>query len=232
MKKCKICGKETDRIVKGMCIQHYNKSIYVNKERKKYGKRVHKEIPIIPRTKYGHKPNMYIKYTNYAEIILCDTNGNERMCTKIDLDDIEKCTERGRWSVHSEGYAQTFSYGKFELLHRFIMNAPKGNYVDHINHDILDNRRCNLRIVTPHQSNLNQHLRKDNTSGHKGISWYKRDSKWEVFIFHNNKRIYIGKFKELKDAINARKEAECKYYDTKYIYNSNSKKQLTWRGEF
>jgi len=203
MKKCKICGKEVTRIVKGMCIAHYNQSIYVSKVRTKYGKR-------------KHRPNDYVIYDTYTEIILCDKNGNERARTKVDLKDAEKCSER-RWSVHSKGYVQTFCYSKFEFLHQYLMNAPKGKYVDHINHDTLDNRRANLRIVTPHQSNLNQHLRKDNTSGHKGISWVKRDSVWEAYIHIDGKKKRLGKFKDLQDAINARKEAEDKYYETKYI---------------
>jgi hypothetical protein len=40
-------------------------------------------------------------------------------------------------------------------MHRFIMNTPKGLYTDHINHNGLDNRRVNLRIVTASQNQLN-----------------------------------------------------------------------------
>jgi hypothetical protein len=50
---------------------------------------------------------------------------------------------------------------KYILLSRFVMNAKQGEIVDHINGDPLDNRRCNLRIVTPRQNSLN---RKSKTS--------------------------------------------------------------------
>lgn len=35
-----------------------------------------------------------------------------------------------------------------QYLHRVLMNAKKGQIVDHINHNTLDNKRENLRIVT------------------------------------------------------------------------------------
>jgi hypothetical protein len=50
---------------------------------------------------------------------------------------------------------------KYIPLSRFVMNAKQGEIVDHINGDPLDNRRCNLRIVTPRQNSLN---RKSKTS--------------------------------------------------------------------
>lgn len=60
------------------------------------------------------------------------------------------------------------------LMHREIMEAPKGMLVDHINGDGLDNRRCNLRLVTDSQNHFNQRKRKKVTSskqkGFTGIS--------------------------------------------------------------
>jgi len=44
-------------------------------------------------------------------------------------------------------------------LSRFVMNAKKGEIVDHIYRNPLDNRRKNLRIVTPRQNGLNRRCR-------------------------------------------------------------------------
>lgn len=44
-----------------------------------------------------------------------------------------------------------------EYLHRIIMNAPKGRVIDHINHNTLDNRKCNLRICTHSENKLNSY---------------------------------------------------------------------------
>ena len=42
-----------------------------------------------------------------------------------------------------------------QMMHRIIMNAPKGMDVDHINHDGLDNRKENLRICTVSENGMN-----------------------------------------------------------------------------
>ncbi len=53
-------------------------------------------------------------------------------------------------------------------LHDYIVKCPKGYEVDHISLDTLDNRMCNLRIVTHQQNQCNQPLQRNNTSGVSG----------------------------------------------------------------
>jgi len=53
-------------------------------------------------------------------------------------------------------------------LSRYILKARKGQVVDHENRNPLDNRRCNLRIATVRQNNLNRILR--NSTGYIGVS--------------------------------------------------------------
>jgi hypothetical protein len=65
---------------------------------------------------------------------------------------------------------------KYPSLPRLILNAQKGRIVDHINRDTFDNRRENLRIVSPRQSNLNRRL-KSNT-GRIGVSKIKKGKKY------------------------------------------------------
>lgn len=78
----------------------------------------------------------------------------------VDQEDFERLAGR-KLSIGSHGYAQMWD-GKVMLLHRWIMNIPEGTgyraIVDHINHDVLDCRRANLRIVTPTESNLNRRV--------------------------------------------------------------------------
>jgi hypothetical protein len=55
------------------------------------------------------------------------------------------------------------------FLHRVIMNPPDGFYIDHINHDALDNRKENLRICTPSQ-NLANNRRPPGACGYRGVT--------------------------------------------------------------
>lgn len=57
-----------------------------------------------------------------------------------------------------------------------------------------------------------QKLRCDNTSGVKGVTWDKSKKRWFVRLYLAGKCYNIGRFKNLDDAIKARKEAEEKYF--------------------
>lgn len=37
------------------------------------------------------------------------------------------------------------------FMHRQLLNAQPADEVHHINHNTLDNRRANLRLITPHE---------------------------------------------------------------------------------
>jgi hypothetical protein len=88
-------------------------------------------------------------------------------------------------------------YIKKMLLHRVIMfNKLKYGYeVDHINHNRLDNRKSNLRIVTHSENMLNAlpPRKQDGTSSvFKGVS--KRGDKWQVIIRFGDKLKHFGVF--------------------------------------
>jgi len=107
-----------------------------------------------------------------------------------------------RWHLTGWGYVQWSNkrMGKFILLHRLIMNAPIGMEVDHINQNKLDNRRCNLRVVTRQQNECNKPIGCTNTSGYKGVSYHNRDRVWRAKIRDNGREIYIGAYKTPVDA--------------------------------
>ena len=153
--------------------------------------------------------NEYILYLDYAEMILYDKHGNEKARTLIDLDDIDNIIPY-RWHLDdSNGYIANNTIG---YLHRYIMNFPKGMIVDHINRNKLDNRKCNLRVCSKQQNNINKSKQSNNTSGYTGVYWNKRRCKWVAQIKVNSKKIHLGYFENKEDAIESRKKAEEKYF--------------------
>jgi hypothetical protein len=93
-------------------------------------------------------------------------------------------------------------------MHRQILDAAEGKFVDHINHNGLDNRRANLRIVTKEQNNWNKRKYFGNySSRYKGVSRPKNCGKWRAKIFYKGKGIFMGYFDD--------EESAAKAYDAK-----------------
>lgn len=163
------------------------------------------------------KNNIIIK-NNYAEIELYNRNCDIVGYSKIDIEDIEKVKEY-KWGTNNTGYvSSTHKYGKKLMLNRFIVDCTDLSVVvDHINHDKLDNRKENLRICTQQQNVMNSSISKLNTSGFKGVHFSKNTNKWCSRISFKGGRIVLGYYKDIKDAIKVRKEAEEKYFG-EYAY--------------
>lgn len=85
--------------------------------------------------------------------------------TLVDDEDFE-ILKWFKWGVHKSRntyYARTFKKNpnrklkqKTIIMHRLIMNPPNDMQIDHINHNGLDNRKENLRIVTHRENHLNR----------------------------------------------------------------------------
>lgn len=114
-------------------------------------------------------------------------------------------------------------------LHRIVMNAVKGETIDHINHKLEDNRKSNLRKCSRSQNSANSVTRKDNNSGYPGVSYSRGKKKWFAQICVNGERINLGYFDTKNGAILARDEASEKYF--KEFTYQNSLKQSGRIGE-
>lgn len=81
-------------------------------------------------------------------------------------------------------------------LHRFIMGCKykDGLQVDHINHNTLDNRKCNLRYCTGQENNQNRRKPITNTTGYKGVYVSTGENRWRARCKHNGKNIQIGTY--------------------------------------
>jgi len=120
------------------------------------------------------------------------------------------------WYRDSRGYAARRKgvkpNEKIILMHREIVQTPKGMETDHINRTRLDNRRKNLRVCTTQQNQMNKSIQKNNTSGFTGVSWSKKASKWTATIKLNRKTAYIGQFDNKEDAIKERRVKELELF--------------------
>jgi hypothetical protein len=135
-----------------------------------------------------------------AEVIripLRRRDGTVRAYTLIDPVDAGQALHR--WFVHTLGYAYRSQYPaprRTLLLHREILGLTLGDGLeaDHINGDRLDNRRCNLRIVTHAENHQNLRSERGSTSRYRGVSWSKEKGKWQVQVSVNGHRHSLGYF--------------------------------------
>lgn len=133
-----------------------------------------------------------------------------------------------KWHANNHGYAVRSQNTKDEngvnfksmvCMHRVLINAPKDKHVDHIDFDKLNNRKVNLRLCTLSENNRNNPKRSHNTSGYKGVYLNKRNGKWFASIGFNGRFIYIGIFKDIKDAARAYNAAAIKYHGEFAVLN-------------
>jgi hypothetical protein len=140
--------------------------------------------------------------------------------TIVDDEDYSKLScYRWQYSPTRTGYAKrTIRIGnKFSVINmaRFITSCPKGKQVDHINHDTLDNRKENLRIVSQSQNMANRKINKNNKSGYKGVCWSYREKKWVA----RTADVYLGYFQNKKDAARAYNNTARKLYGASALLN-------------
>lgn len=119
-----------------------------------------------------------------------------------------------KWAYCRYAYRREYRNGKGKTLymHRVILNTPEGMDTDHINRDKLDNRRANLRICTHSQNEANTDLRRNNTSGFKGVSFHRQTKKWEAKIMCNRQKVHLGLFNNIVLAALAYNAAAKKYH--------------------
>lgn len=112
-------------------------------------------------------------------------------------DDVYARLNGFKWRAHGRtpliyGYST-----RLGLLHRAVLDEtpPAGMHVDHINGNTLDNRRSNLRVVTPADNIRNQRRSHPNTSS-RFLNVYFRDRSkqarsncWDFQLKVNGNRI-------------------------------------------
>ena len=124
----------------------------------------------------------------------------ENVKLQIDEEDYEKHFKEKSIYLNGNGYALSNNIG----IHRIIMDITDSKLqIDHINHDKLDNRKENLRVVTHQQNSYNKTVYKNNESGYTGVHLYKPTGKYMAYIKANNKRKHLGYYKTIEEAYTA-----------------------------
>lgn len=106
-------------------------------------------------------------------------------------------------------YAYAGKNGRSILMHRLILRPKKGEQIDHINHDGLDNRRENLRIVS---QSVNNHNRRKSVFGVRPVLWlkdgkYVTNGRYSAQIKIEGMTKWLGAFETLEAAKSAYKKA-------------------------
>jgi hypothetical protein len=122
------------------------------------------------------------------------------------------------WRVERRGYlfylrAHVGSH-RYIYFHRFVLQARRGQVVDHINGNGLDNRRSNIRTCSTRENVRHRlRVRRDNALGATGVYRSPTPSeRWYAQIKVNGKAISLGSFGSVALAKEARKAAEVLYF--------------------
>lgn len=187
--KCDICGREVFKKIKSqgyvLCNKHY-------KQIKKHGR----FLDTNPRTIFDR--NEYHIKEDVTYIDLYDKQCNVIAQVIIDTEDLDK-VKYTKWKLSSSGYAMNtpkFS-GAIKHMSRVILGTDQ--YVDHINHNTLDNRKCNLRVVTKSQNQMN--------ANYKGV-YERKNGMFESRIKIHQRSIFLGNYVFEEEALFARWYAE------------------------
>jgi len=146
-------------------------------------------------------------------------------CALVDDEDYE-LVSKYNWHLTPDGYAITIVSTinilfKRISMHRLILNAPKGLLVDHINHNRLDNRRCNIRLCTRSQNNWN--MQRSAHKQYKGVDFQTRHGTYRVAVSVKDISIHIGTYKTSIEAAEAYDRAALYYFKEFACLNSPEK---------
>ena len=116
-------------------------------------------------------------------------------------EELDKSNWFATWDQRANAYyAVRSSVTKENRMHRAVIGAPNGVYVDHIDGNTLNNTYVNLRLVTSRQNSQNIH--RTQSSIYPGVCWHKKSKKWYARI-HFNGNISLGFYTNEREAFNA-----------------------------
>ena len=132
------------------------------------------------------------------------TSGEIALVDDSDFENLIKFSWRAAGTGKTKYAIRQYGTGrkrKTIRMHRQLLNITETyRFVDHINGNGLDNRRENLRICFHKENMRNMSLSVKNTTGYKGVHFYKRVGVFQAYIYVNYKKKHLGTFLTAKDA--------------------------------
>jgi len=118
-------------------------------------------------------------------------------------------------SINNTGHRRIGLLGVHYQAHRLVWlyvygELPKTD-IDHKDQNGSNNKLSNLRKTTHQENCKNLSMKSNNKSGFTGVSFDKQREKWAAYITISMKKIHLGRFDDISDAIGARKAANIKY---------------------
>jgi hypothetical protein len=121
----------------------------------------------------------------------------------VDDEDLERLS-KFKWEISTRGYVRSRKmingHRKHVLIHRIIMDASEGDLVDHINGNVQDNRKQNLRITNHKGNSRNRKTPTINKVGYKGVSKVRGYEKYKAYIQVGGEQEHLGYFNNPHDA--------------------------------
>jgi len=149
-------------------------------------------------------------YSEAGDVAYCKVASGRTF--KFDAEDINK-VKICSWSVDSQGYVLAVSEsGKRIKLHRYLLGVPSGTVVDHINGDPSDCRKRNLRRCTQHKNCYNQQIRRNSSTGYKGVCFDKSKGRYMAHIHPDRRFKFLGYFETPEEAAIAYNNAASYYF--------------------
>ena len=156
-----------------VCAKHTN---YTLNDHERYNAKFIEKQKIDQIRKENKETNEKLLKEHVGDIPLHNKLGLIIKFALIDKDDYEK-VKLYNW-CRLNGYARSTIDGKDILMHHFITGKPKEDYViHHMDHNGLNNKRENLKIVSISQNNQHKFKEEGKTSKYKGVYFEKRNDK-------------------------------------------------------
>jgi hypothetical protein len=115
--------------------------------------------------------------------------------------------EKGGKQGYAVRHKKTDGKDRLCYLHREILPAPEGNETIFLNHDRLDCRRANLRVVTQVEARRHHRVRSDSQSGVKVVRYNPDNDSWSAYVCRGGRYRHVGTYPSRDEAVPAYEEA-------------------------